>query len=958
MKMHFHAMLLLAVACSMNLPSGTARPRQDEKTLWQPYYIWPRSGQQHISLDGDWEMGFRSTPIERIEDLTQQQRWTHARIPTSVQWALYVAGELPHPYHHLNSKKYAWVPDKVWYFRRTFQMPTSTNEDYALLCFDGAGYYSKVWLNGALLGRHEGLFGGPEVEVSKLLRLGRPNELVVEVRAGSYGVGDWNPELTGKVILPWGIAGGHQYVTAAGGIGPKEFQPFGIWRSVRLEMLPRTHLERPFLVTKEATGQLARLELTLEVLGNTQSLDSQLHPWTNTMFTGFRDPLTSKRIDRPLSLRVELIDKGSSRPSFVQSFPLEIFEGRNWVRHELRIPAPKLWWPNGLGKANLYRARLTLLSEGTMLDQVQFDYGIRTIRNLPSAGPRTQDRWANWQFEVNGRPFFVKGINWAWPFDVLLNLPRERYRWVLEAARAAGIQMIRVWGGGNPETEEFFSLCDELGILVWEDFPIGNQETPLFPQDVWEAQVMHLIFSYRNHASLAVWCGGNEFNPYSLGNATTIGILERSLADFDGTRLFTRTTPDPGDIHPYVNFDPTWYGHLYRLVPFVSETGIYNMPEPQSIREVISPKEFESPLHDIFSKEYAASHPEFIHHFLEYQGQEPRTMWSRATQIEDLSSPNLETFCEASQIAAGEFTQIISDLLQANYPVTTGLMPWSLTVPWPIEFFMFIDGLDQATASYYFLKHTYESTHVLVKLPQLVWAKGERIPITLSVIHTFPAPLGGLKVSAEIFGERFESIWRQERPLAAKAGPSVNNVDFGEFPIPDSLEEKFFFMVAELKQANGKLISRSVYWPRCLKLMNDPDFREKYRASPQPSLVFDHGPWLKRQVATAAPPTSLKLDMVSIKDIEAGRSRLDIHLKNIGTAPAFLTQIDIQGTRRAFYATDNFFWLSPGEERDLQVEVLWRDPATRKEAKVKAWAWNAEAQTVLAAARAASGGGR
>jgi beta-mannosidase len=957
MKTLFYALIALVTIFVGSAPAAP-QPPQDEKTLWQPYYIWPRSEQQHLSLDGDWELGYRDTPVERLDQLSQLQRWIHARVPTSVQWALYAAGELPHPYYHLNSKKYTWVPDKVWYFRRTFQLPSSKKSDYALLCFDGTGYYTRIWLNGTLLGRHEGLFGGPEIEVGQLLREGSANDLVVEVKAGSYGVHDWNPESTRTVILPWGIAGGNQYVTTASGIGPREFQPFGIWRSVRLEMLPRIHLDRPFLVSKEVSNQFAQLELRLEVLANTRPLGFQLHPWTNAMFTGFRNPLESQRVDKPLSLRVQLLDKTSSRLSFEQTFPLELQVGRNWVKEELRIPAPKLWWPNGIGKPNLYRAKLSLLSEGMAIDEVQFDYGIRTLRNQPSAGPRTQDRWADWQFVVNGRPFFVKGVNWAWPFDVLLHLPRERYRWVLEAARAAGIQMIRVWGGGNPETEEFFSLCDEMGILVWEDFPIGNQETPAYPQDVWEAQVLQIIFSDRNHPSLAVWCGGNEFNPYSFGNATTIGILERSVADFDGTRFFTRTTPDPGDIHPYVNFDPTWYGRLYRDVPFVSETGIYNMPEPASLREVIDPKEFESPLRDIFSKAYAAAHPEFIHHLLEYQGQEPRTLWSRATQMDDLSAPNLETFCEASQMAAGEFTQIISDLLQANYPVTTGLMPWSLTVPWPIGFFMLIDGLDQPTASYYFLKRTYEPTHVLVKLPELVWGKDEKIPITLSVLHTFPAPLGGLKVSAEIFGGKFEPLWRQERPLIAKAGPSVNNVELGEFAIPDSLQHKFFFVVAELKPANGKLLSRSVYWPRCLKAMEDPEFRKRYRASPQPSLIFEHGPWLKRQVTSVAPSTSLKLGLLSSRDIESNRSHLKVRLLNTGRAPAFLAQIDIQGTRRAFYATDEYFWLSPGEERDLEVEVLWRDPATRAAAKVSAWAWNAEAQAVSLPLPTASGTGR
>jgi len=935
------AILLLALTSLSAWPLA-ARAQQEEKTLWQPYYIWPRAGEQHILLDGPWEMGYRDAPLAKPQDLESQSRWIRVQIPSSVQWALYESGELPHPYQHLNSQRYSWVPDKVWYYRRQFQVPASADGQYVFLCFEAAGYYLRVWINGMLLGRNEGMFGGPEAEVSKYLRFGQANEILVEAKAGSYGVENWNAWSTGKVILPWGVAGGPQAVTASG-IGPKELQPFGIWRSVRLEFVPRTHLERPFLVTEVAGSQEAHLKLKAEVFVNAQSLDFQLHPWDRHMRKQYRDSWISKRVETPWALKVEISEKGSSQPVLRQSFPLQLYEGRNFLEEDLSIPSPRLWWPNGLGKPNLYRVKLALARAGAPMDRMEFDYGIRVIRQEPSAGPRTEDRWANWQFVVNNRKFFVKGINWAWPLDILYHLPRERYRWMLEAARTAGIQMIRFWGGGNPETEDFFALCDELGIMVWEDFPVANQETPLYPQDVWEAQVLHIIFSLRNHPSLAVWCGGNEFNPYSFGNATVTGITERSVRDFDGTRLFTRTTPDPGDYHPYADLDPTWYGHIYRLLPFVSETGIYNMPEPRSILEVVDPHEFDTPVRDIFGKEYGASHPEFFHHFQEPAG--ARTLWSRATQIDDLSAPNLNTFCEALQVAAGEFTQIYSDQIQANYPVTAGLMPWSLTVPWPIVYHTFIDGLGQATASYYFLKRTYEPTHVMLRLPHLVWAKGEKVPVTAAVLNAPATATSGLKISVTVFNTDLRSIWSQEHAVTLKPGPCVTDVNLGDFTIPDDLEDKFFIIVAELKRGTGELVSRSVYWPRCLKQMSDPDFRAKYRSGPRPSLVFDRGPWLKKDIVSSSSTTMLKLQLVSIRDDGPNRSHVQVRVRNTGPHPAFLTQLDVQGTKRAFFGTDNWFWLAAGEERWLEFEILWRDPSTREKAMLTVAAWNAQPAT-------------
>ncbi len=924
--------------------------QEEGRNLWQPYYISPRAGDQHVSLDGDWELSYRDTPVKSLQELVQQSRWLHVNVPSSVQWALYRSGELPHPYYHLNSKKYTWVPDRVWYYRKHFQLTRSVSSEFVFLCFDGLGYYSKVWLNGRLLGQHAGMFGGPIVEVGRSLRQNDPNEVIVEARAPSYGRPSWTYKSLEDVIVPWGIGGGEPYVTGNSGIETKEFLPFGMWRGVRLDIVPRTHLERPFLVTQEASRQEARLILTAEVLADTNSLAFRLHSLKNEILETYRDGWTSKAVKRPLSLQVQFVEKGGSQPVLSQTFPLQIYEGRNWFKKEIRLPSPKLWWPNGMGKPDLYTVRLSLISEGHAIDDLVYDFGIRTIRTVPSSGPRTQDRWSNWQFVVNGRPLFVKGVNWAWPMDVLLNLPRERYVWQLEAARTAGIQMIRVWGGGNPETEEFFALCDELGMMVWEDFPIANTDTPGWKQDVWESQALQIIFRLRNHPSLAVWCGGNEFNPYSLGNAATIGILERSVAEFDGTRVFTRTTPDSGDVHVYPDMDPTWYARVYRLVPFVSEIGVFDMCEPESMREVVDPREFEARLSGIFSKEFAISHPQFVHHFLQYKLEGPQqSMWSRASQVDDISAPTLESLIDASRAAVGEFFQITSDVLQANYPVTTGLMPWSFTIPWPIVFPAWIDAFDQATAEYYFLKRTYEPTHVVVRLPHLVWTTGETMPVSVAVIHSPEQAWADLRVSVEVFDASFESRWRAERPITLTPGPSVNDRDLGLFTIPVDFEDKFFFLVAELKDAGGELISRSVYWPRCLRVMKDLEFRRKYRGSPQPSLMFEHGPWLRPQVATTQ--TTLELALVSHHKLEQNRSRLKIQVKNTGSTPAFFTQIDVTDTKRAFYGSDNFFWLPPGEVRSLEFSVLWRDPSTRERALVTIQAWNAETKRVAISGR-------
>ena len=208
--------LLCTITVLLSLDSIIAA--QGEKSLVQPFFITPRSGQNHISLDGDWELSNRETPIQDAGQLRQQSHWLRAQVPGSVQWALYRAGELPHPYDHMNAKKYAWVLGKTWYYRKVFQAPAFTQSQYVFLCFDGIDYYARIWLNGQELGRHEGMFSGPMVEVSSLLHANALNELLVEVRAANYGLGDrFQPWAPGKVTAAWGLTGGLGLITGGGG---------------------------------------------------------------------------------------------------------------------------------------------------------------------------------------------------------------------------------------------------------------------------------------------------------------------------------------------------------------------------------------------------------------------------------------------------------------------------------------------------------------------------------------------------------------------------------------------------------------------------------------------------------------------------------------------------------------------------------------------------------------------
>ncbi|WP_338876426.1 sugar-binding domain-containing protein [Spirosoma sp. SC4-14] len=951
--------------------SAPDNPFADAKNkLWQPYRITPRTGAQHIELSGSgWELSHTDQPVSDLGELQSQKKEPfQTSIPNSVHWSYFKAGKLPHPYYHKNSDQYKFMDEKVWYYKKSFPTPASAAGNNAFLCFDGIDYFSKIWLNGTVLGVHEGMFGGPSVEISKFLKPSGDNELVVEVRAGDWGNkatdyeslprnsnGEfmisqrkgYNPRATGRIIKPWVISGGS---------GCEMFFSVGMWQGVRLEIVPPYHLERPYLTTTALAKDKAHLHLSCEVLAETHSLNYQLHPWNNSQVHHYdgRVPGTSPA-SKNASVLIELVDN-TGKTALSLEKPMTLFKGRTWLEEDLTLPNPKLWNPNGLGETHLYQVRLSLKQDGKLIDNLSFMTGIRTIDRIRTAGPRYDDRWENWQFIVNGKKLFVKGMNFT-PQDVLLETSEDRYRWTLEAAKKMGVQLIRIWGGGLIETEHFYTICNELGIMVWQDFPIGNQDTPGYPQDIWEAQVVQNIVRLRNHPSLAVWCGGNEFNPYSLGNATSLGIIERNLDIFDrsvatGGRLYVRTTPDDGSIHTYPDMDPSWYSTSYRYEPWISETGMHSMPEAGLFYELVDNKEF-TDLGKMWDKNFYKTHPEFIHHFTEYGPSRVPRMLSRASHVADMTGsrpgePSIETITEASQVGAGEFYQVLSEKMQGNYPVTAGLMPWVFKRHWPVIAIQMMDWFGHAGAPYYFLKRTYEPTHIALDIDRLLWSAGDLFPVKLSVTHASEQPLGNLKATVRILDQSFKPLWQKEKVVSLPVGPSVVKAELGTWTLPVAYRDRFFFVVTQLTDAKGQLVSRSVYWPRSTSKLDDAAFRQRYLTEPlTPWPTFENGPFLKPTVA--ATPTTLALVVLENKTIRDTESQITVQVRNTGPMPAFMTTVDIAGTKRALVASHDFEWLAPGETKTIALSVRWREPATKANARIVANAWNATpVQTVLA----------
>ena len=223
---------------------------------------------------------------------------------------------------------------------------------------------------------------------------------------------------------------------------------------------------------------------------------------------------------------------------------------------ELLVAFPRLWYPNGSGEPELYEVRVNLMCGESCDDTVSFMTGIRTVRLLREP----DEAGESFIFEINGRKIFAKGANWIPGDSFLTDMTRERYETLLIEAKDAHMNMLRVWGGGVYEDENFYDLCDRLGIMVWQDFMYACAEYPdelADFRDMAEEEARKAVKLLRNHASIVLWCGNNEVtwgfddwwgkgDPEYLGNKVFKEILPRVCEELDPTCPYWVGSPSGG----------------------------------------------------------------------------------------------------------------------------------------------------------------------------------------------------------------------------------------------------------------------------------------------------------------------------------------------------------------------------------------------------------------------------
>ncbi len=907
--------------------------------LCQPYYIEKRSDSKHFSLNGEWSFCWKDVRQDNIENIAFEYK---TQLPSDVYFSLYNAGVLPHPYKELNSKQYRWVDEKIWYYRRTFSLDKPNFEGNAYLCFDGISYYSRVWVNGELLGEHEGMFGGPIADVADMLNLSGENEIIVEVTPALFGwdKGDYQSyrlDDPATQIIPWATV--RNSATA-------EYVLVGIWNNIRIEFLDKIHLSRPSMKTSQIEKNFAYADFEVEII--TPEFAEIHGPYGNencdNAYTwAFADGVTGIVKDETVFIEITVTEKNTQRVVYNSNDEINLLDyekqltdpayyENQFFKKSILIPEPKLWFPTGLGEPYLYTVRVELKMHDTVLDTLQFNYGIRMLSTDYTKGRKYRGRMEKYKFSINGKDFFLKGMNWM-PLDQLYNFKREEYKWALSLAKNAGIQLLRVWnGGGIPETDDFYELCDELGIMVWQDHFIANtSNTAGYSKRVLESQSAMNLYRIRNHPSLVIHCGGNEFGPYKENNAATMFTMLDVIRELDSDKTVYYATPDGGSAHIYRDLEPVWYRHLYQQLPFVGESGIHCFPNFKSIQEMICEEETKTVLTPLDTEAFKDDFPQIVNHFIEYNPFAAPRLLSRVSQVTDLTKADLKAYCEASQVQAYEFYQIMIQSMLENYPVCGGIMPWVFKRPFTHIAIQTVDGAGRPVLPYYAIKNTYLPVSAFLQLDWNLLYPGECVPLKVFVSDTINSDLFGATVSLSIYDSSLNRVFEKHRCVE----PNKKHFDFGSFTLDDRFTDTCFLINVRLTK-KGSIISDNTYSPRCLSMLSNPEVLKKHRSSPQKCMNVTEGPFIK-DTFVAAPKGALKATAKHICKDTQGYRRIEVCVQNIGNTPVYPVTVDIYGDNR-FFADDNFFLLKPDEQRSFTITT---DSAESK-LKIILSGWNCD----------------
>ena len=431
--------------------------------------------------------------------------WLPATVPGSSHGVLLAAGRIPDPFYGCNEADVAWVGERRWLWRLCFEGgELAPHED---LVFEGLDTWCGVWLNGELLLQTDNMFVPHRVPVRDRLRAGT-NELLLCFEP-PLAMARQAESLHGQRAL-WNGDSARLHARKAQYHFGWDWGPVllasGPWRPVRRHGWQARVAELHCRTQVDVAGRSATLQLTAAVEGAAPGMRCRFE---------LRDP--------------------EGRVAASQEVPASA------ATATLAVGDARLWWPRGLGEQPLYTLAARVVQGGEVLATDSRRIGLRALRLVQATVEG--EPGSSFYFEVNGQALFAGGANWIPDDSLLERITPGRYRERVAQAAGAHMNMLRVWGGGIYEHEAFYDACDELGVLVWQDFMFACGLYPAhegFQASV-RAEAEAAVKRLRHHACLALWCGNNE--DYMLAESVGLAGPGVPAERFEARALYERLLP-------------------------------------------------------------------------------------------------------------------------------------------------------------------------------------------------------------------------------------------------------------------------------------------------------------------------------------------------------------------------------------------------------------------------------
>jgi len=684
---------------------------------------------QIVSLNNsDWRCAESQMTVPHVVEIERIEAQSFAAsVPGEVRLDLLRAGRLQDdPFYGRNNDQSRWVEERDWWYWRDFDLAIQPGQR-AWLQLHGADYSTWTYFNGQLLGEHEGMFSRQVYEITRLLRvqdaISSHNRLAVRFLAPArfprqrstrwekflnrleHNAFEVTCDTDRRDTLKCQMSYGWDFAPA--------LRTIGLWDDVEA------------FVTGDVTlfDVQAKTRLLPTGAALTISLDA--------------DALAPG----PATIAISLTGQTCVAEPLARSFDVTLPTGRTRLTFEMNAPDPHLWFPWDRGNPDLYVLTVEVQRSGHVLDRVTESVGLReiTLRRNPGTPPTAND----WTFVVNGQPVYLRGANWV-PADAFpARMAEDDYRVWLEMARAANLNALRVWGGGLREKKAFYDLCDRMGLLVWQEFPLACAFLTRYPSSaeylaLVESETREIVRQVRNHPSVILWCGGNEFDPQR--NRPVVEAMRHAAIDEDGTRPFQAASPSGGDSHNWKIWHQFYPPEAFQrdTAQLMSEFGLQAPPVVESLRRFLPPEEM-WPLGPAWT--YHRAQIEKLRHYAQAR--------NLKSEIRNQKS-DIETFVEASQRAQARGIQIAVEHARRRKYATSGFLVWQFNSPWPAIDWALVDYYRTPKLAYHRLAEIANPLLVSLDYPLRRYAPGDVLTADVWVINDWLREFPGCRVEVAL----------------------------------------------------------------------------------------------------------------------------------------------------------------------------------------------------------------